>query len=154
MTAYCAQADMQARFTTRLLIQLTDLPESDATPPATTITLSVLDQAIADASNLIDSYLSVEYALPLPSTPPYLVSIACDLTLAALYRRNPMAVPESVTAGESAAKGWLKKVQDRDVRLFPAQADDDAADIGEGAGMPETNDLRRDFSMRNMKDVL
>jgi phage gp36-like protein len=154
MTAYCAQSDLQARFNTRLLIQLTDLPESDATPPATTITGAVLTQAIADASAEIDSYLAVEYTLPLGSTPPYLVSVACDLVLAALYRRNTMAVPDHVSSAESAARGWLKKVQAREVRLFPAQADDDAADIGEGAGMPQTNELEREMSRRKLRDAL
>jgi phage gp36-like protein len=154
VSAYCAQADMQARYDTRLLIQLTDLPTSDQTPPATTITAGVLDQAVADASGEIDSYLATVYTLPLVGgTPAPLLPVACTLTLGYLYQRNGIAVPQHIADSMSAARSWLKRLADRTVRLYP-DAQDDPAGQAEGAGMPQTNELRRDFSMRNLKDVL
>lgn len=154
MSAYCAESDMQARFSTRLLVQLTDLPTNDSSPPATTITVAVLDQAIADASAEIDSYLALAYTLPLSGgTPPALLPVACDLSLGNLYKRNTMAVPQHVADAVSAARSWLKRVAAREARLYP-DTQDDAAGQAEGVGMPETNDLRRDYSMRKLRDVL
>jgi phage gp36-like protein len=155
MSAYCAEADMQARYATRLLIQLTDLPTDDAAPPATTITAAVLNQAIADTSAEIDSNLSVVYSLPLVGdTPPALLDVACKLTLARLYERNALAVPDHVTSSASAARSWLKRLAAGEVRLYATQLVDDATRQAEGAGMPQTNDLHREFTMRNLKDVL
>jgi phage gp36-like protein len=144
MTAYCTKPDMLARFDPRTLVQLTDRPADDTVPPATTITDAVLDQAIADASNMIDSYIAVVQPLPLPSIPPALVKVACDLVLAALYRD---AVPEHVAKAASAAIGWLKDVRENKVRLFP----DDRPTEGTGAGLVETAGPEREFTAKTLR---
>ncbi len=147
MTAYCTKDDMLARFDPRTLVQLTDRPADDTVPPATAITDSVLNQAMADAGDLIDTYLAVAHTLPLPSTPPALVKVACEISLATLYRD---AMPEHVEKLKSAALGWLRDVRDNKVRLFP----NDAPTEGKGAGLVERSGPDRKFTATTLRDVL
>lgn len=144
---YCTKADMLARFDARTLVQLTDRPADDTVEPATAITDAVLDQARGDAGDLIDGYLAVAYALPLPSTPPALVRVACEITLSLLYRD---AMPEHVAAMRKAAELWLANVRDQKIRLFP----NDAPAEGKGDGLVETNGSGRVFTADTMKGLL
>jgi phage gp36-like protein len=144
---YCTKADMLARFDPRTLVQLTDRPADDTVPPATTITDSVLDQAIADASALIDSYLAVIATLPLPSVPAVLTAMACNLVLAALYRD---AMPDHVALLRKNAIGWLEGVRDNKIRLF---TDGTTTTEGEGAGLPELDYPARQFDACKLRDV-
>lgn len=64
---YCTRSDLESRFGTDVLADL------EYGRP------SVVDEAIADASSLIDSYIGARYSLPLASVPSILVSTARDL---------------------------------------------------------------------------
>ncbi|MBX9944946.1 MAG: DUF1320 domain-containing protein [Reyranella sp.] len=141
---YCTKPDMLARFDPRTLVQLTDRPADDTVPPATAITDSVLNQAIADADATIESYLAVSHVLPLPSVPPALVRLACDLALANLYRD---AMPEHVAKAQAMAMSWLRDVRDNKVRLFPS----DPATEGQGAGLVETRGPERQFTATTLR---
>lgn len=141
---YCTKADMLARFDPRTLVQLTDRPANDTVEPATEITDAVLDQARGDVGDLIDGYLAVTYALPLPTTPPSLVRVACELTLAFLYRDS---MPEHVAALRKAAMAWLADVRDGRVRLFP----NDPPTEGKGGGLVEMTTSDRIFTRESMK---
>ena len=147
MTAYCTLADMQARFDNRTLVQLTDRPADDTVLPATTITESVLDQAIADASATIEGYIGVVQPLPLAELPAVLVQHACNLTLYNLYRD---ATPDQVVKRHDAAIAFLRDVAARKVRLLPAEAEE----TGEGAGLVETTGSKRVFTFRSMRGVV
>lgn len=138
---------MLARYQPRTLVQLTDRPADDTVPVATTITDSVLDQAIADASDLIDSYLAVVTPLPLTDVPPRLVACCCTLVFASLYQD---AAPEKVSKDRDREMGWLRDVRDNKIRLFP----DGASTEGEGAGLVETNGSERMFTRDSLKDAL
>lgn len=77
---YCTQADLEQRFGRDYVLSLADRDrdgEADA---------GVIDQALDDAAAEINAYVAGRYALPLPSVPPLLVRIACDV---AIYRLAP-----------------------------------------------------------------
>lgn len=76
---YCTKQNMIDRYGQEELIQLTDRANVGA------IDDQVLDQAIADASGEIDSYLAGRYSLPLATVPVSLIKIACNMTRYNLY---------------------------------------------------------------------
>ena len=106
--AYCAEADLIARFGATELLQLTD-PEITGA-----VNLTVLAQAISDADALINSYLN-NY-LPLATTPTNLVRLACIITRYYLYG---MLVPDRVKADYDDAVRFLTKVAEGKISLAP-----------------------------------
>ncbi len=67
----------------------------------------VLDAAIADAGNTIDTYVSKRYDLPLAEIPQRLVKIACDLVRYDLHKEDP---PERVTTAFKDAMMALRDI--------------------------------------------
>lgn len=76
---YCTKQDMIDRFGERELIQRTDRNANGV------IDNAVLNEAISDAGDEIDGYLT-QYTLPLASVPRRLVRIACDIARFNLYQ--------------------------------------------------------------------
>ncbi|MCU0963538.1 MAG: DUF1320 domain-containing protein [Burkholderiaceae bacterium] len=70
---YATQLDLEDRFGTTELAQLTD-PDAGAVIDTDTVA-----RALADADAEIDARLAVRYALPLASVPAVLVRLAADL---------------------------------------------------------------------------
>lgn len=70
---YASAADMQSRFGLEELTARTDRNGTGAVDAA------VLSRALADADAEIDGYLATRYRLPLPTVPPVLVRVACDI---------------------------------------------------------------------------
>lgn len=70
---YATLADMISRFGEEQLVQLTDRLSNGVIDEA------VINQAISDASALVDGYLSGRYPVPLSPAPAILVGYACDL---------------------------------------------------------------------------
>lgn len=70
---YATQADLEARFGTDELTQLTDRVGAGVPDAA------IVARALADAEAEIDGYLASRYALPLATVPPVLARIACDI---------------------------------------------------------------------------
>jgi phage gp36-like protein len=100
--AYVTQSDLTERFGSVELAQLTD--ESAAqTPDAAEIT-----KACDEASSLIDSYLSVRYAVPLSPVPTLIRWLACDIARKILWKDR--AGPEAAVA--LAYDGALKRLAD------------------------------------------
>lgn len=100
---YITQAQLIDRFGQPELIQLTDRDGS-----AGAIVTAVLDAAIMDASEEIDSYLRVVRTLPLPApVPARLVRVAGDLARYHLY--DDRATEEVRTRYEDAIR-WLRDV--------------------------------------------
>lgn len=100
---YATQAQMQDRFGLPELIQLTDRDGS-----AGTVVAAVLDAALLDADQEIDSYLRAVRALPLAAPiSDRLVRVACDLARYHLYDDR---APDSVRDRYEDAIRWLRDV--------------------------------------------
>lgn len=78
--AYVTQSDLVERFSSVELAQLTDETASQ-TPDAAEIT-----KACDEASSLIDSYLSVRYAVPLSPVPTLIRWLGCDIARKILWK--------------------------------------------------------------------
>ncbi len=97
---YATQQNMIDRFGNEELIELTDRNNTGA------IDATVLDQAIEDASGLVDGYLSGRYTIPLVTVPPVIERIACD---AARYFLYDDAVTDHVEKNYDNAIAYLIK---------------------------------------------
>lgn len=105
---YATQTDLTERFGATELAQRTDRVNG------TTIDTVVLGRALDDADSEIDGYLATRYSLPLPSTPPVINRLACEI---ARYRLYDDGVPETVHARYQEAVGLLKRLASGEVQL-------------------------------------
>lgn len=106
---YATLADMQARFETDELIQLTDQNLTGAIGEVAVATV------LTEADNLINSYLAKRYSpLPLVTVPTILVDKACDIARYRLYKTEPAS---HVTTRYKEALAWLKDVANGTVVL-------------------------------------
>jgi len=109
---YAAKQDLVDRFGELEIIQLTD---RDTIPPAA-IDDTIVARALTDADALIDGHLLAAYSLPLPSTPPALVKIACDI--ARFYLWGDRADPKgAIRAAYDDALRWLVSVSKGVIKL-------------------------------------
>jgi phage gp36-like protein len=124
--AYAASQDLVDRFGELEIIQLTD---RETIPPAA-INADVAARALADADALIDGYLLKAYALPLQSTPPALVKIACDIARFNLWgdRADPKG---AIRAAYDDALRWLGNVSKGVIKLEVDGAQAPAATTGD-----------------------
>jgi phage gp36-like protein len=81
--SYCTEADLVKRFGTNELVRLTNIDD----PSAASINLEVLNEAINDATAVINDFL-VNY-LPLPAIPARLPREACNIVRFYLYKDTP-----------------------------------------------------------------
>lgn len=102
--AYATLADLVARFGEEQLVQLTDRLAAGVIDEA------VLDQAIADASALIDGYLAGRYPVPLSPAPAILVGYACDLARYNLFPDANLADDHAVRIRHRDAIRFLELV--------------------------------------------
>ena len=79
---YCTKDELILRYGEKLLMQLTDHENAGI------INDDLLTMTIADATNEIDSFFHMQYALPFSETPENVRRIACDLVLYRLYNNN------------------------------------------------------------------
>ncbi|MEX2450914.1 MAG: DUF1320 domain-containing protein [Rhodospirillales bacterium] len=100
---YASQQNLIDRFGERELIQLTDRAE----PPTGAINSAVVGQALADADDLINSYVRKRYELPFATTPPALVRTAGDI--ARFYLHDERMV-ETVKENYEKALAFLKDI--------------------------------------------
>jgi phage gp36-like protein len=107
---YATTAAMISRFGTKDLMLLTE--REDSTPGE--INLSVLEQALADATAEIDSYLAGRYPLPLAAVPDVLERNCCDI---ARYLLLGDRAPEQVEKRYQAVVKWLTLVSKGDIQL-------------------------------------
>lgn len=108
MSAYATQQDMIDRFGTDEVRQLSDRSGSGS------IDGTVVDQALADASDQIDSYIGGRYTLPLNHVPPVLTRVCVDI---ARYQLYDIAAPEQIAERYKANLQWLTQVAKGTVRL-------------------------------------
>jgi phage gp36-like protein len=84
MSQYCTQADIEAEIQTADLITLTD----DDNPPTGVLNTTVLNQAIANASGVIDRMVGNVYAVPFAVTPASITSFCISIVCYRLLRRR------------------------------------------------------------------
>lgn len=105
---YATQADMTDRFGATELAQRTNRVDG------LTIDTTVLARALSDADAEVDGYLATRYTLPLPSTPPVVNRLACEI---ARYRLYDDGVPETVRVRYLDAVSLLKRLASGEVQL-------------------------------------
>ncbi len=105
---YAQQQDMIDRFSQEELVQLTDLTGSGQ------IDATTVGDALADASDEMDSYIGAVAQLPLTNIPPVLTRVCCDI---ARYRLYDQAAPTEVTARYTASVNWLTQLAKGVVKL-------------------------------------
>lgn len=107
---YCTLQQLIDRFGRDELTQLTDRQ----VPPSGAIDQAVVAAAIDDASQVIDSYLSGRYPLPLDTVPAPLRRVACDIARYYLYEDR---VTEIVQARHDSALKFLQALSRGEVNL-------------------------------------
>jgi len=108
---YATKDDLYARFGETEILELADR-DGDSIADS-----GVVEQALADADAMIDSYLSGRYDVPLADPPAQIVTIACDLARARLWTGEP---PSAVTEALRSARDFLQRVSDGKLTLTNA----------------------------------
>lgn len=118
---YCSVNEMAKRFGQKELDKLAraDDKSFDATQ---------VEQAITDATDRIDGYLTSRYTLPFASVPSVLNSICADMARYFLFDSN---APERIEKRYSDAINFLKGVSRGEVSLG----------LNDDNSVPESNDL-------------
>lgn len=101
--AYATIAAMQQRFGEQELIYLSERDNA----PADVINTAVIEQAITDASDVIDGYLAGRYELPLVTVPNLLEQFCCDI---ARYKLGTNDTPEHIETRNKEAIKFLTSV--------------------------------------------
>ncbi|WP_425072585.1 gp436 family protein [Sagittula sp. S175] len=138
---YTTQADLEDRFGTELLVNLTDRGGAGA------IDTDVLDRAIADTDALINGFVAGRYVLPFASVPDPIPALARAITIYNLhvYEPNPKIAKDyndAMTALRDIAKGTIQ---------LTAQG---VTPEGTGAGGAQVTDRDRDFTAETMKGFI
>lgn len=139
---YTTQQELIDRYSENVLLVLAD-QDNDGVLDANVIT-----QAITDASELMDSYLSKRYALPLPIVPMPLKRICGDIALY-LLSGNGTVTDERRKRYEDAIK-FLQALAKGDVTLGSGIEQDNANSVGQ----VELDSNPRLFSRRTMRGVV
>lgn len=107
---YASQQDLIERFGEDDLIVAADRDRDGV------IDAEVVETALEDAAAEIDSYLAQVYRLPLPSVPPLIRRLACDI---AFHRLSPEAdtATEHRRTRYGEAVSLLKKLAKREITL-------------------------------------
>jgi phage gp36-like protein len=113
--AYCTQADIEKRISTRNLIAMTDRSGAGV------VDSSVVAAAIEAAGGVVDAYIGSRYTLPLAVVPDVLTDIACDLAIYRLYKDQPT---EPAKERHDAALAMLKDISAQRADLpIPVETD-------------------------------
>lgn len=102
---------MRDKFGERELIELTDIEQ----PYTDAINMSRLNAAMQQANSEIEGYMA-RYALPLQTVPPFLQSIACDMTR---YHASTGAMSENspIKTRYEAALKTLKEISKGTIQI-------------------------------------
>lgn len=140
---YASREDMKIRFGEETLAQLCppDLPDPGAAEGEPEPSL---DAALSDASDLIDSYAAVRYAVPLSPVPAPVVRWCCDI---ARYYLDRARTDEAI---RKAYEDALKGLADMSKGLLVFQCEGKESK-NTAAGQVHMSGPRRVFSMRSMR---
>lgn len=134
---------MRDKFGERELIELTDIEQ----PYTDTINVTRLNAAMQQANSEIEGYIGGRYPLPLQTVPPFLQSIACDMTR---YHASTGAMSENdpIKTRYDAALKTLKEISKGTIQIG-------GNPTGEAAPIQSSNNAiviaasRKDFGGRN-----
>jgi phage gp36-like protein len=116
---YATPADLAQRYGADRLIELTDRDRDGFGDDPQ------IAQALLDASYEIDGYLAARYKLPLPTVPPLLVRIACDIAIYRLLSLRRMGDIEDARLRYEDARRLLENISKGVVALgLPANLPD------------------------------
>jgi len=140
--SYCTQEDIQRkRIPEQTLIDLTD------DQGLATVDTTVVDEAIAEAGELIDGYLRDRYSLPLSAVSGVVNSLALDIATHILYgRRAEFKMPENVGKAYDNALRMLREIRVGNISLGLPSPSGQSATSGAsftGGGRRFTRDSQR-----------
>ncbi|WP_293765810.1 DUF1320 domain-containing protein [uncultured Aquitalea sp.] len=137
-TPYITAQSLEERFGQGFLLAVTDPTNTGE------IDQPKVSRALADAADLIDSYIGKRYVLPVPTVPPSLGRVAADLVRYFLMTDAP---GEEVTARYKDGVQWLKNVSTGLVSLGLPEAKAPAS----ATGKVIVDGSRRLFTRRTMR---
>lgn len=106
---YATRDDLDAAFGPDMVTRLAARPDVEDDGP-------VVARALAHAAGVMDGWLSSRFALPLPTIPPLLRDIACDLAIARLAA-DAVGLTDDLKRREDQAQASLKAVADGRMNL-------------------------------------
>jgi phage gp36-like protein len=130
--AYCTQADIEEQLSEDELIQLTD----DA--GLGSVDTTVVDRAIADADDEINSYLQERYTVPLSPVPGLVRKLSVDLAIYNLYSRRDIEAPVRTQRYEADVK-LLKSLAKGEASLGVEAPPAEVHDEGIKTSRPESD---------------
>lgn len=106
---YCSLDDLQLAIPPQTLIWLSNDDES-----ATAVNAGVVEQAVAQAEELIDGFLRGRYNLPLSPVPTIVKDMTVNLARHWLYARRPEGneLPDAVVRTHKSAMSLLETIRD------------------------------------------
>lgn len=140
---YATQAQLVERYSSRMVIQLTDR----AVPAEGAIDADVVSRALDDTDAQIDGYLGGRYALPLSATPTLLVDLALVIAIYKLHRKTP---DEKIRKDYEDALRALRDIAAGTIRLDV----DGAEPEGSGSSGVTVTDRDRDVTPETMKGFI
>lgn len=102
--SYASATELAARVGADRLIEITDRDANGVADDP------MIARALADASAEIDGYLAARYRLPLPTVPPVLARIACDIALYRLLTLRRMGDIEDARVRYEDARRLLESI--------------------------------------------
>jgi phage gp36-like protein len=137
--AYCTPAQLETRYGTEMLSELSDRSSAGGWP----LDSALFDRAIADADALIDGYLASRYALPLIAVPALVTDMSLRISI---YYSHANVASDKIKADYESALKQLRDVGNGMLKL------DAAGSEPEGAGSLEvlTNEPERVFTADTM----
>ncbi len=108
---YATEQNLVDRFGSAAVLALADRDQSGSNDPA------VIAAALADADDLVNSYLAGRYALPLSVTPGVLTTHAATI---AYYKLHGDDVTDKVRKDYEDTLAWLAKVAKGEIELEAA----------------------------------
>lgn len=143
MPAYTTQSDLEERYGTQFLIQLTDRADT----PTGAIDADVVTRAIAQTEGLIDGYLAGRYALPLATVPDPIPAIAAQIAIYVLHVYEPNA---KITRDYEMAIKDLDRISKGAIQL----AAEGVAAETTGGGGAQLTDRERPFTETTMRGFI
>ena len=137
---YASQAQLEARYGTKLLVQLTDRGQ----PATGQIDAEAIERALVDTDATIDGYLAARYRLPVASVPKLLVDVAEAVAIYKLHRKAP---DEKIAADYRDA---IRTLQDLAAGRQRLDLDGIEPEAGPGAGTASTG-APRVFTAENLR---
>lgn len=131
--AYATSDDMVARFGEAELIRLST-PEGALDGPMDADAVTI---ALADASELVDSYIGRRFVVPLNPVPASIAAAVCTLARHALSLARNATPGDAATRARDETSAWLKRIAAGDVTLPGATP----SDLGAGARVQDRDRL-------------